>query len=71
MYHQRFICSLSDDKSPIIVMYGQEVQGSKKSEISIQIQNAQIGEVIHFIIFLIFGLQEFGTSILKYFQYQK
>jgi len=62
---------LSEAKKPKIVIYGPAVQGNRNKLITIQIKNAQIGEVIFFTSSCIFGLQEKGTSITNHFQYAK
>jgi hypothetical protein len=61
----------SEPRTPRMTKYGPAVQGRRNKLIRKPIKNAQIGEVALFRTFFICGLQEVGTSILKYFQYQK
>jgi hypothetical protein len=58
-------------KCEVTTKYGPEVHGNKKRLMSNQITNAPAGEVTPLSNLNIFGLQAVGTSILKYFPYQK
>jgi|GEM_PF-2293190 len=71
MYHRKLIFLDSDAKYQSIVMYGQEVQGSKNKLITNPVKNAHIGETMDFIVFCSLGLRDNGTSIINPLPYRK
>ena len=61
--HNPFKPILVDFNKPRITIYGPEEQGKRKRLTKIPITKAPHGEITDWISFIIFGLQDRGTSI--------